>query len=125
MVHTVIIDGRSYDLPKKTLVIAGKLDDVLRVDSANGLSVRQKYEKLHNFVKDVIGKEEAESIFGSDILDEIDLSELTIATRRIIDAYEKPIADYQMEQNMEKLNKLPIRQIESITKMAEAVEKNK
>ena len=125
MLHTVIINGRSYDLPKKTLVIAGKLDDVLRVDSANGLSVRQKYEKLHNFVKEIIGKEESESIFGSAILDEIDLSELTITTRRIIDAYEKPIADYQMEQNMEKINQLPIRQLESITKMAEAVEKNK
>lgn len=125
MIHTAIINGRSYDLPKKTLIIAGKLDDILRVDSANGLSVRQKYEKLHNFVKEIIGKEESESIFGSDILDEIDLSELTIATRRIIDAYEKPIADYQMEQNIEKLNQLPIRQMESITKMAEAVEKNK
>lgn len=125
MLHTVIIDGKSYDLPKKTLIIAGKLDDVLRVDSTNGLSVRQKYEKLHTFVKDILGKEKADEVFGSSVLDEIDLSELTIATRRIIDAYEKPIADYQMEQNMEKISKLPIRQMESITKMAEAVEKNK
>ena len=125
MIHTVIIDGKSYDLPKKTLVIAGKLDDVLRVDSANGLSVRQKYEKLHTFVKDILGQEESQEIFGTSILDEVDLSELTIITRKIIDGYERPITEYQIEQNMAKINNLPMRQLESITKMAEAVAKNK
>jgi len=118
MVHTVIVNGRSYDLPKKTISIASKLDEVLKTDAIRGLSVRQKYEKLHEFTKDVLGEEKAKEVLGTDNLDEIDLSELTITVRKIVDAYEKPITDYQMEKNREKLAGLPIKQIESITKAA-------
>lgn len=118
MVHTVILNERSYDLPKKTIGIANKLDEVLKVDSIQRLSVRQKYEKLHVFVKDVLGEETAREIFGTDSLDEIDLSELTITVRKIVDAYEKPITDYQMEKNRERLAEIPMKQIESLTKAA-------
>ena len=55
MEYTIIVDGRSYDLPKKTLVITEKLDDVLRVDSVKGLTVKQKFEKLDACVKDLVG----------------------------------------------------------------------
>ena len=123
MIHTVILDGRSYDLPKKNIAMAGKLDDVMRVDEVKGLSLRQRFEKLHVFVKETLGEETARELFGTDNLDEIDLSELTITVRRIIDAYEKPIADYQMEKNLSKLQGLPMRQLESITKAAEATAK--
>lgn len=118
MVHTVILNGRSYDLPKKTIGIANKLDEVLKVDAIHGLSVRQKYEKLHIFTKDVLGEEKAKEILGTDSLDEVDLSELTITVRKIVDAYEKPITDYQMEKNREKMAGLPIKQLESLTKAA-------
>lgn len=120
MVHTVIVNGRSYDLPKKTIGIANKLDEVLKVDAVRGLSVRQKYEKLHLFVKDVLGEENAKEILKTENLDEVDLSELTITVRKIVDAYEKPITDYQMEKSREKLAGLPIKQIESIVGAANA-----
>lgn len=120
MVHTVIVNGRSYDLPKKTIGIANKLDEVLKTDSIQGLSVRQKYEKLHEFTKGVLGEEKAKEVLGTDNLDEIDLSELTITVRKIVDAYEKPITDYQMEKNREKMAGLPIKQLESITKAVNA-----
>ena len=32
MVYTFIINGRSYDLPKKTVSVMEKMDDVLKVD---------------------------------------------------------------------------------------------
>ena len=127
MVHTVIVNGRSYDLPKKTIGIADKLDDVLKTDSIRGLSVRQKYEKLHDFTKGVLGEENAKEILGTDNLDEIDLSELTITVRKIVDAYEKPVTDYQMERNREQLSRLPLKQLESIVKAADTaanMEKN-
>ena len=118
MVHTAILNNRSYDLPKKTIGIANKLDEVLKVDSVRGLSIRQKYEKLHVFVKDVLGEDAAREILGTENLDEVDLSELTIAVRKIIDAYEKPITEYQMEKNREKLAGIPMKQIEALTKAA-------
>ena len=51
MEYTVIIDGHSYDLPKKTVAVMEKMDEVLKVDSVRGYSVRQKFEKLYSFVK--------------------------------------------------------------------------
>ena len=119
MVHTVILNGRSYDLPKKNINVATKLDEVLKVDSIKGLSVRQKFEKLHVFSKDILGKENANEILGTDNLEEIDLSELTIIVRKIVDAYEKPISDYQAERNREQLSHWPLQQLESITKVVD------
>ena len=72
MDYTVIINNRSYDLPKKTVSVMNKLDDVLKVDNLN-IKARQKFEKLHEFVKDILGEANAKEILGSDNLDEIDL----------------------------------------------------
>lgn len=121
MEYTIITNGRSYDLPKKTLAVVEKIDNVLKVDETKGLSVRQKFEKLHSFVKEMVGEDNATEMFGSSNLSEIDLSEVTLATRKIIDAYEKPISDYNAEMQREKLDALPIDKIISMTKAAQTV----
>lgn len=121
MDYTIIINGRSYDLPKKTLAVVEKLDEALKVDSVKGYSLRQKFEKLHTFVKGLVGEENAKEIFGSDNLSEIDLSEITLTVKMIMDAYEKPINDYDMEKRTASLNNLPIDKIVSISKAAQSV----
>ena len=118
MEYTIIVENKSYDLPKKTISVMSALDEVTKVDSNNNLSVRQKFEKLHKFMKDTVGEENCREIFGSEQLDEIDLSELTLAVNKVIDAYEKPVADYHREKNMDKLNDIPLEKIISITKAA-------
>ena len=119
MIHTVIIDGRSYDLPKKNMKMAGKIDDILRVDSSQGMSLKQRFEKLHIFVKEVLGEDTAKEILGSDNLEDVDLSELTLAVRKIIDGYQKPIADYEMEKSMEKFSAIPTGKFDSMSKVLE------
>lgn len=121
MEYTVIIDGQSYDLPKKTVAVVEKMDEVLKVDSTKGYSVRQKFEKLHVFVKDIVGEEAAREMLGSDNITEIDLSELTLSVRRIIDAYDSPIAAYDAEKSRAKLEGLPIEKIVSVAKAAEKI----
>ena len=116
MEYTIIVNGRSYDLPKKTIPVMEKLDDVLKVDSIKGLSVKQRFEKLHAFVKGLVGDDAADEMFGSDNISEIDLSELTLAVMKINAAYEKPISDFEAEERAEKFNALPIEKISSITK---------
>lgn len=121
MEYTMIVNGRSYDLPKKTLSVVEKIDKVLKLDETKGLSVKQKYEKLHGFVKEMTGEESAAEMFGSSNLAEIDLSEVTLAARKIIDAYEKPVNDYEMEKQKEKLDAVPIDKIISMTKAAQSI----
>ena len=45
--------------------------------------------------------------------DEIDLSDLAIIVRKIHDAYDKPIAEYQMSKAREKLGALPMDKLTS------------
>ncbi|MDD6058203.1 MAG: hypothetical protein PUB98_08115 [Clostridiales bacterium] len=118
MEYTIIMNGQSYDLPKKTIAVMEKLDEVLKVDSTN-LNVRKKFEKLHEFVKGTVGDDAAKEILGSDIIAEIDLSDLTLAVKRIADAYDEPIRNYNEEKASRALSAIPIDKIISMTKAAE------
>ena len=121
MEYAIIMNGRSYELPKKTMTVVEKLDGALRVDSVTGLSVRQKFEKLHKAVKEIVGEEQAEEMFGSSNLSEIDLSEVSLAVLKINEAYEKPISDYQAEQMKEKIGSIPMDKIVSMSKAAQTI----
>lgn len=121
MEYTVIINGRSYELPKKTLAVMEKLDDVLKVDSIQGMSIRQKYEKLHTFVKDIFGEEKIAEVLGSNKLDDIDTSELSLIVIKINESYEKPLTDYKQEMTMRKFNGLPIEKMNALANGAKAV----
>lgn len=125
MEYAIIVNEKSYDLPKKTLAVMEKLDDVLKVDTVKNLSVRQKYEKLHNFVKDTVGIENAAEMFGSNNISEIDTSEISLAVLKIRDAYDEPINDYNMKRSMHKLNGLPVDKITQLVKGMDAVANSK
>ena len=119
MVHTIIVNNKSYDLPKKTVAITEKLDKALTADSIKGLTVRGKFEILHNFVKDLVGEENAAEILGSANLDDIDLSELALIVLNINEAYEKPLDDFQTERMRAKMSAFPMDKITSITNAAQ------
>lgn len=121
MEYTIIVNGRSYDLPKKTLDVAEKLDEVLKVDNTPGLTVRRKYEILHLFVRELVGDENAAEMFGAEDLSGIDLSELTLAVKKMVEAYDKPVSDYDAERQRKRLDSLPIDKIVSMTKAAQSV----
>lgn len=119
MEYTIIIGSRNYDLPKKTLAVMEQVDEILKVDAVKGYSIRQKFEKLHAFMKDIVGADAAKEMFGSDDISEIDLSELTLAVKKVVDAYDRPITEYDSEKARAKLSELPVEKIISIAKAAE------
>ena len=74
---------------------------------------------IHGFIISCIGKDNAKEIFGDDRLDKIDLSEVTIVFRMIVDAYKKPIDDYIASKSAEKLEAA---QIDKVIEMAKAAQ---
>lgn len=116
MEYSVIVNGRSYDLPKKTVTVMGKMDEALKVDSQPKLGIKQKFEKLHRFVKEIVGEENAREMFGSDNLEDIDLSEVSLAVLKIRDAYDQPISDYRTDKMMENIGSIPTEKITALTK---------
>ena len=119
MAYTIIVNNRSYDLPKKTISVMEDLDSALKVDRNKNLSLREKYSQLHEFVKQMIGEEKAKECFGSDNLDEIDLSELAITVSKIHTAYNKPIEEHAIKEMRERLGKVPM---EKVTPMVAAID---
>ena len=119
MKYTAIIDNHSYELPSKTMEVAEKLDEALKVDTRNDLSIRAKYQLLYDTVNDLLGAENAEKALGGNSLETVDLSNVTLAFRSIVDAYDKPVADYAAKKARERL---AASQVDQVVKIAHAAQ---
>lgn len=117
MLYTVIINDRSYDLPKKTLAITEKLDETAKVDSLN-IPVREKYKRVLDCILALIGQEGAEEALGSTDLSEVDLSDVTITFRKIVDAYNKPVQDFVNMSGRGALDSVPIKEMTDLANAA-------
>ena len=125
MVYTIIVGKRSYDLPKKTLEVTEQMEKVIETDKAVGIGIREKFNTVFSYEKDVLGSDAVKEILGSDNLDEVDLSEVTILFNKIHDAYNKPITDYKLSKSREALNALPIDKVVELAKAANELPQNK
>lgn len=118
MNYTIIIRGKSYELPAKTMKVVEKMEELERVDSDSRISIREKYRKVYDFFCMVVGKDNANEILGSDKLEEVDLNDITVAYLRIKQAYDKPIEDFNTNKTREKLDMLPLDKIIELSKVA-------
>ena len=125
MNYTVIVNGQSYDLPKKTVKVVEEMDKVAQIDNVKGLGIRDKFKALFDFIGGLVGKEAAKEILGSDKLDEVDLSEVTLTFAKIKDAYDKPLEEYNSEKSFQKLNSLPIEKIVQLADVAKSMPQQK
>ena len=122
MVYTIISDEmQSYDLPGKTLKIVEKIEDVLKNDARKDLTIREKYKRLHAFVVDILGKEDAKEFLGTDKLDEMDLSVLSITAKKIIDAYDKPVDDYNRQRVQQTMDEIPLDKVTELIKATDSM----
>lgn len=121
MIYTVILHNHSYDLPAKTLVITEKLDNAAGVDQMAGLSTREKYKVVLDCVVEVLGAENVKEAIGSCKVEEVDLNDITLTFRKIVDAYNKPLQEYSMNANRADLESLPLDQITALAEAAKSV----
>ena len=117
MIYTVIINDRSYDLPKKTLAITEALEQTAKVDELN-IPTREKYRKVLDCVISLLGKDAVVEALGSTDLNEVDLSEVTIAFRKIVAGYNKPVQDYVNASGRGALDGMPIDQMTNLANAA-------
>jgi len=124
MVYTIIHNNKSYTLPKKTISVMEKLDSILKIDAVPGLSLREKFEQLRMFLVDIVGEDATNEILGSDTLEEVDLCDITITVRKIVDAYDKPLIDYNNKKSKDALNQIPFDKISQLAKVTADMPKN-
>ena len=122
MIYTIISDDmQSYDLPGKTLKVMEKIEALQRDDVRKDLSIREKYKKVHTFVVDILGKDVAKQFLGTDKLDEMDLSVLTITAKKIIDAYDKPLEDYNRSKVQQTIDEIPLDKVTELIKATDSI----
>lgn len=122
MVYTIISDEmQSYDLPGKTLKVMEKIEALERIDTSRDISIRDKYKKVYAFVVDILGKEVAKEFLGTDKLEEMDLSVLTITAKKIIDAYEKPVEEYNMSKVQQTIDDIPLDKVTELIKATDGM----
>ncbi len=125
MQYTVIVNGQSYDLPKKTMKVVEEMDKVAQIDNVKGIGIRDKFKALFDFIGGLVGKETAKEILGSDKLDDVDLSEVTLTFVKIKDAYDKPLEDYNTDKSFHKLNSIPTDKIVQLANVANQMSQQK
>ena len=119
MQYTVILNEKSYDLPKKTMRVMEKMEAVIKNDQKKTIGLRDKFRAAHDFVSECLGKENAKEVFGTDDLDEMDLSDITLAFNMIHDAYEDPVRNYQIDKMRNGMSNLPIDKVTNLVNAAE------
>lgn len=101
MRYVLNIDGREYELPKKTLSVQEKIDRIKK--EVGGRDRKSASVKKYEFVKEFVGEENAREIFETDKIEEIDLGTLEIAYKGIFMGYRAPELEFQANENMKAL----------------------
>lgn len=117
MIYTLIINKKSYDLPKKTLDIVEAMDEVVQLDQNDKLTTRQKYEEILAFLNSLLGAKAVKEILGSEDITEMDLTDITLTFRKIVDAYNKPVRDYERSVGLADFNQLPIDKLVQLSEL--------
>jgi len=123
MEYTIIIKGHSYELPQKTIAVVEELEEITNIDSIKGLSIKDKFKRLFQFIEKCVGTDNAVEILGSKRVEEVDLSDVSITVRKIIEAYAAPLREYEADLQRRQIEELPIDKIMELAKTAKAIYK--
>lgn len=101
MRYFVTINNETTDLPDYTFSIADKIEEQERLNSGNG-KFRDKCRGMYDLICSLVGKDKVESQIGK--FPECDPNMVNIIYLDIIKAYNKPLNDYNIDENQTKFN---------------------
>ena len=121
MVDTLFWEGRSYELPKKTLATQKKIDEV------STLAVNNKgydsYQKQWDFCVERLGKDNATEVLDANNINGVDLQTLTICYNSIIDTYTKRVREYNTQKELEQVDTPSIRAMADLANNVDKIAK--
>lgn len=104
MEYCVELNGGMYALPPYTNNVRSKINRISADDLNEKVDDFNKFISKHGLIKELIGKDAALEIFGTDEVGEIDLNLITICYVRILRAYEKDVAELEKEDKLSSLS---------------------
>lgn len=104
MEYYVELNGRTYTLPRYTNSVRSKIERIAADDVSDKLDAGKKFINKYQFIKEQIGEEAAQEIFGTDNIDEMDLNDITISYVRILRAYDRSVSELEQESKIASLS---------------------
>lgn len=101
MRYFVTINNETTDLPDYTFSIADKIEEQERLNAGNG-KFRDKCRGMYDLICSLVGKDKVESQIGK--FPECDPNMVNIIYLDIIKAYNKPLNDYNIDENQTKFS---------------------
>ena len=111
--------GETIHLPDYTVDIAEKIESVMLYADTKA-RFRDKIKKMYDFLTNLLGKETVVEQFGK--FETCDPNDINLLFLRITDAYNRPVADYNDDKIVEKLDKT---QIDKLSKIVDSADKIK
>lgn len=91
--YKLLFRSRTYEIPKYSIGIRRMMDQIDSENSDAKVDREQKYRNMYDFIKELIGEENARDAFGTDDFEQVDLNDITIAYLGVASAYDKPVND--------------------------------
>lgn len=94
------INGKTYELPKLTMAVNEKLEDYDEKETAfknEEIKASDLYREQYKLINDLLGETAVCEILQGDNIEEIDLTNLTLALMDIRKAYTDPITEKHLE----------------------------
>ncbi|MEG2295432.1 MAG: hypothetical protein RSB96_01665 [Oscillospiraceae bacterium] len=109
----VILNKKGYDLPKRTMGIMQKIEDLLEIEKqyeSGEIRVIECVSAEYNFLIDILGEEKTGEYLGSNDINEVDISEVSVAIVHILNTYKDKLENARMEYANKQLNNPAVKQ---------------
>lgn len=103
--YKLSMKNRTYPIPKYSIKIRRKMDEIDAVNADVNVDQEQKYRNMYEFICESVGDDKAKEIFDTSDFEEIDLNDITIAYLGICVAYDKPVIDAQKKNKADNISR--------------------
>lgn len=103
MIYSVKLNGKSYELPKKTLAVGHRLERFSELPvlyEKKELKLEEVLQEQYEFIVESLGNENAAALIGTEILEEADIDDVTFTVMAIVKAYTEKAMKAQLDNQV-------------------------
>lgn len=93
MKYALMFKNRTYEIPKYSIAVRKKMDCIDADNMNQSVDQEQKYRNMYEFIREMVGEDNARDMYGTDDFDLVDLNDITISYLGVCSAYDKPVND--------------------------------
>ena len=118
MEYTIVKNGEVIELPKYSMKIAERLEQVDTINKS-AEKFKNKCKSMYELLVEIVGKEKLAELIGK--LEDCDPNELNLLYLDVVESYNKPIEEKNTNSTNEKLNSVDI---QKMTELLNAIGKS-